>query len=67
MSAFDRLLDSVREVIVLGSEIKRMNEDIRDLALEVRDHERRLIRIETLIEVAGAKGGARRLTPPDDR
>ncbi len=61
MSALNRLLESVREVIVLGSEMKRLNDDVRDLALEVRDHERRLVRIETLIEVAGGRGGASRL------
>lgn len=66
MSALDRLLESVREVIVLGSEMKRLNDDVRDLALEVRDHERRLVRIETLIEVAGGRGGASRLVGPGE-
>jgi hypothetical protein len=66
VSTVDRLLESIREVVVLGSEMKRLNADIRDLALEVRDHERRLIRIETLIEVAGMRpGGAERLAGPE--
>lgn len=66
MSALDRLRENVREVIVLGSEMKRLNDDVRDLALEVRDHERRLVRIETLIEVAGGRGGASRLVGPSE-
>ncbi len=53
MSVVDRILSGLRDLIVMREELARIGESVRTLAAEARDHERRLIRIETLIEVAG--------------
>lgn len=52
MSVVDRILTGLRDLIVMREELARTGETIRTLAGDVRDHEKRLIRIETLIEVA---------------
>ena len=53
MSVVDRILDGIRDLIVMREELARTGETVRSLASDVRDHERRLIRIETMIEMSG--------------
>ena len=55
MSVVDRILTGLRDLIVMREELARTGETVRSLAGDVRDHERRLIRIETLIEVAQSR------------
>lgn len=52
MSAFDRVLDGIKEVLRASDEIKRLSEGLKTLAIEVRDIDRRLVRIETMAEIA---------------
>jgi hypothetical protein len=52
LSSIERILKAVREVMLLTSDVEKMADDVKLLAREVREHERRLIRIETMIEVA---------------
>lgn len=52
MAAFDRILDGIKEVLRATDEIKRLSEGLKTLAIEVRDIDRRLVRIETLAEIA---------------
>lgn len=55
MSTFDRLFGALRDAVVFNHELKRLAEDLKILTQESRDHERRLIRLETLVEVASAR------------
>ncbi len=52
MSVVDRILSGLRDLIVMREELARTSESVRGLAADVRDHERRLIRIETMIEMS---------------
>lgn len=65
MSAFKEVVDSIREAMRMNDELKRAAEGLKALALEVREHDRRLIRLETMVEIAAVQAGrgtAKRIT-----
>jgi hypothetical protein len=69
VSAFDRILDGVKQVLLITEEIKRLSEHVKILSIEVREIDRRLARIEGMVEAAKAQGAPRavkRLPKPDD-
>jgi hypothetical protein len=69
MSGLDRIIDGVKEVLRMSDEIRRVSEGLKSLAIEVRDIDKRLIRIETFAEVAKAqtgRGAAKRLPKGTD-
>ena len=62
MSALDRLLQAVRDVLRMQDKVeslagaaKDLAGEVKDLNQEVRGLDRRLVRIETLVEVAKAQ------------
>ncbi|MGI9303934.1 MAG: hypothetical protein ACR2RB_14730 [Gammaproteobacteria bacterium] len=59
MSAVDRILSSIRRVIVMETRLQSLSEGMAEVTRTVMDHEKRLVRLETIEEVAGA----RRLPP----
>ena len=61
MSAFKEVVDSIREVMRMNDDIKRTADSLKGLAIEVREHDRRLIRLETMVEIAAARAGS---SPP---
>ncbi len=61
MSMLDRVLGSVKELVVMRSELDRMADDLAATRADVRSHESRLIRIETMIEMGGRPTPQRRL------
>jgi hypothetical protein len=60
VSVVDRVLGSVKDLIVMREQLDRLAEDVSGANTEIRDHEKRLIRIETIIEMSG-KAARRRL------
>jgi hypothetical protein len=52
MSAIDSLLKSIRRVILMESKINDLADGLKEMSRRIVDHEGRLIRIETLVEVA---------------
>ena len=63
MSALDRLLQAVRDVLHMQDKVeslagatKELASEVKDLNREVRGLDRRLVRLETLVEVAKAQG-----------
>lgn len=63
MAALDQIIEGIKEVLKMSAEIKRLAEAVRDLSVEVREIDRRLVRIETMAELAQAARGAKRLPP----
>jgi hypothetical protein len=61
MSALDRIMSSIRQVILMEAKLQTLADGVEKVADLVLDHERRLIRIETLVEVAQSN----RLPPVD--
>lgn len=60
MSAFDRVLDGVKQVLMATEEIRRLSESVQSLAIEVREIDRRLVRIETLADLAAPRTAQQR-------
>ncbi len=52
MSAIDSLLKSIRRVILMESKINDLADGLKEMSRRIVDHEGRLIRIETLVEIA---------------
>lgn len=52
MSVWSDLKDGIRQIILLESRIDQLNGAVDRLADQSLDHEKRLIRIETMIAVA---------------
>ena len=52
MSALDSLFGSIRRVILMESKIQDLADGLKEVSRRVVDHVGRLIRIETLVEMA---------------
>jgi vacuolar-type H+-ATPase subunit D/Vma8 len=63
MAALDQIIESVKEVLKMSVEIKRLSEAVRDMSVELREQDRRLVRLETMVEIAQATRAAKRLPP----
>ena len=63
MAAFDQIVEGVKEVLRMSGEIKRLADAVRELGTEVRDMDRRLVRIETMAELSQSARASRRLPP----
>ncbi len=61
MSALDRIMSSIRQVILMEAKLQTLADGVEKVADLIMDHEKRLIRIETLVEVAQSN----RLPPVD--
>lgn len=62
MSAFEKVLGGIKDLLVMREDVARLAEATKELGRDIRDHERRLIRIETLVEMAGRSAAPPRLT-----
>ena len=64
MAGLDRIIDGVKEVLRMTDEVKRLSEGLKSLAIEVRESDRRLVRIEPISENAKSQTGrqSKRLT-----
>ncbi|MGH8579500.1 MAG: hypothetical protein ACREVK_05025 [Gammaproteobacteria bacterium] len=63
MAALERVLQGLKEVLRMSDEIKRVSEEIKELAIDVRDIDRRLVRIETMAEMATKAGRSAKRLP----
>lgn len=52
MSAVGDAIGAVREVLKLSDDVKRAGETLKDLAKELREHDRRITRLEAQWETA---------------
>ena len=57
MSAFERVLQGVKQVLLVAEDVKRLSESVKSLGIEVRDIDRRLARLEGVVAVAAAQTG----------
>ncbi len=62
MSVLERVTTALKELFLLRDEVARTAENVRELKKDVFDHEKRLIRIETLIDLT--RTGDRLNLPP---
>lgn len=57
MSAFKEVVDSIRDVMRMNDDLKRAAEGLKALVIDIREHDRRLIRLETMVEIAAIRTG----------
>lgn len=66
MGLGDRLLDGLRATIELRGDLDRAVSEIKRASDLLLDHEKRLVRLETIAEMRGEPRGPRLLPGPDD-
>ena len=52
MGALKDVMAAMKEVLLLTDKVGRAGQLLSEIAAELRDHDRRLIRLETMVEVA---------------
>ena len=52
MSTLKDVVSALKEVLLLTEKVDRAGKMLTEIAGELRDHDRRLIRLETMVEVA---------------
>lgn len=62
MSTVQRILSSIKRVIVMESKLQGLSDGLSDVTRTVLDHEKRLVRLETVVEIAKTQS---RLPSPD--
>ena len=55
MGATDKFFGAIKEVMVLANEVKRLAVDVKDMEQNLRDVDRRVVRLETMVEIAQKK------------
>ena len=52
MSTLKDVVSALKEVLLLTDKVDRTGKMLSEISGELRDHDRRLIRLETMVEVA---------------
>ena len=52
MSVLTQAVEAIREALKLTDEVRRAGETLKDMAQEIRDHDRRITRLEAQWETA---------------
>ena len=64
MNVFGEAIGAVKEALKLAEDVKRTGETLKEIARELREHDRRITRIEAkweaALELSAARGGAPR-------
>ena len=61
MSLLKDAVSAMKEVILLSDKVERVGKELTDVSGELRNHGDRLIRLETLVEVAKARNTSNRI------
>ncbi len=59
MSAIKDAIGAMRDVLLLTERVEQTGKVLSELAKELREHDRRLVRLETMVEMARATSGKR--------
>lgn len=52
MSTLKDVVGAIKEVLILTNKVENLGKMLQDAAVELRDHDRRLVRLETMVEMA---------------
>ena len=52
MSTIKYVMAAMKEVLLLTDNVERAGSMLSDISAELRDHDRRLVRLETIVEIA---------------
>jgi hypothetical protein len=68
MSIGDRILAGLKTIVLIEERTKALDDMVKSLRAKVEttliDHEKRLTRLETIIEIARPDGSVLRIAPP---
>lgn len=68
MSAIADAMRVIKDMLKLADDVQRVGETLKDVAAELREHDRRITRLEakwqTAIELSATRAG--RLLPPEE-
>jgi hypothetical protein len=64
MGIADRIFDGLRAMVQLNERVSALGQELKALSLDVRDLDRRLVRVETALEIATS--GRFAALPPSD-
>lgn len=69
MSFGEKILGGLRTIVLIEERVQRLDAGLAELRREatsaVADHERRLTRLETIVEIARPDGATLRIAPPE--
>ena len=51
MSAIKEAMTALKDVLLLADRVERVGSTLSEMTKELRDHDRRIIRLETFVEV----------------
>lgn len=66
MSAIKDILAGLKATIELNAKVASVGASVSDLTKEMRELDRRLVRVETIIEIARPDGAVLRIASPPD-
>lgn len=70
MSFAERVLAGLKTIVLIQERTKALDEVLKALSAKVQaglaDHEKRLVRLETVVEITRPEGGVLRIAPPSD-
>ena len=52
MSTLKDVMSAMKEVLLLTDKVDRAGSVLSEMSKELRDHDRRLVRLETIVEIA---------------
>ncbi|MTJ83643.1 MAG: hypothetical protein F8N37_21870 [Telmatospirillum sp.] len=71
MSLGDRILSGLKTIVLIEERTKALDEALKGVRAKIEssvaDHEKRLTRLETIVEITRPDGGVLRITPPQER
>ncbi|MFT6733895.1 MAG: hypothetical protein ACJAS9_002089 [Polaribacter sp.] len=63
MSVIKDAVNAMKEVILLTDKIEKTGSVLSEVSKELREHDRRLIRLETMVEIAQFQSGQNKIEP----
>ncbi len=71
MSFGDKILSGLKTIVLIEEKVQRLDATVGELRREavkaIADHDRRLTRLETIVEIARPDGATLRIARHDDR
>ena len=52
MGTLKDVFGAVKEVLILTNKVENLGKMLQEASVELRDHDRRLVRLETMVEIA---------------
>jgi hypothetical protein len=61
MSVVKDAINAMKEVLLLSEKVEQAGSVLSDISKELREHDRRLIRLETMVEIAQFQSDSKKL------